>query len=101
LAKTPTDPMPASSHSLQKRDARATSAFPLMATTSKMRRHVSKMPTTDNRAALREFRRCTIYRTEQLRQNAEKGSALRRAFLCFNATVNIDGALILGTSATY
>jgi hypothetical protein len=36
--------MPASSHSLQKRDARATSAFPLIATTSKMRRHVSKVP---------------------------------------------------------
>jgi hypothetical protein len=64
-------------------------------------RHPQTFTTTDNRAALREFRRRTIYRTEQLRQNAEKGSALRRAFLCFNATVNIDGALILGTSATY
>ena len=42
----------------------------------------------------------SIYRTEQLRQNAEKGSALRRAFLYFNATANIDGAFILGTSAT-
>jgi hypothetical protein len=31
----------------------------------------------------------------------EKGPSQCGAFLLFNATVNIDGALILGTSATY
>jgi hypothetical protein len=32
-------------HSLQKRDVRATSAFPLIATTSRKRRHFAKVPT--------------------------------------------------------
>jgi hypothetical protein len=34
-------------HLLRKRDVRATSAFPLIATTSRTRRHVAKVPKGD------------------------------------------------------
>jgi hypothetical protein len=52
-------------------------------------------PSTDDRAAPRDFAAVPSIELNNLRQNAEKGPVLRRAFFYFNVTANIEGALIL------
>jgi hypothetical protein len=59
------------------------------------------LPTTDKSAALRDFAAVPSIELDNCDRTQKKDLHCAGPFSYFNATVNIDGALILGTSATY
>jgi hypothetical protein len=77
------------------------SAFPSSADITNLTAYVQNVPTADKSAALRDFAAVPSIELNNCDRTQKKALHCAGPFSYFNATVDIDGAFILGASATY